>query len=100
MKKRPLCMLCLTFLIIKGILLMMTGGDGLVEVPASSIFYEQAENNRNTRMTMIAKYTFLPICFSRISFLRIFSSIVYYGYPSMLRHTYFNEFYFKYQPSH
>lgn len=41
MKKRPLCTLCLTFLMIKSILLMLTSGQTLVKVPASSIFFGQ-----------------------------------------------------------
>ena len=43
MKKRPLCILCLTFLIIQGVLLLLTSGDELVKVPASSIFFKQKQ---------------------------------------------------------
>ena len=46
MKKRPLCILCLTFLIIRGVLLVLTSGETFVKVPPSSIFYknEQMDN--------------------------------------------------------
>lgn len=41
MKKRPLCILCLTFLMTRGILLLLTSGEGFVKIPASSIFSKQ-----------------------------------------------------------
>ena len=41
MRKRPLCTVCLMFLIIKSIVLVLTSGEGLVEIPASSIFSQQ-----------------------------------------------------------
>ena len=46
MKKRPLCILCLSFLIIRSILLLLASGQTFVKVPASSIFFrnEQMEN--------------------------------------------------------
>ena len=46
MKKRPLCILCLSFLIIRGIILLLVSGQTFVKVPASSIFFEnkQMEN--------------------------------------------------------
>lgn len=43
MRKRPLCMVCLTFLIVRSILLVLTSGETLVKVPASSIFSEQTD---------------------------------------------------------
>lgn len=39
MKKRPLCILCLTFLMINGLIMLITGGQSYLKVPASSIFY-------------------------------------------------------------
>lgn len=42
MKKRPLCMMCLIFLAIKGVMILV-GGRSLVNVPASSIFYEEGQ---------------------------------------------------------
>ena len=46
MKKRPLCMMCLCFLLIQCSLLLIMSGDSFVKIPASSIFLEhrQAEN--------------------------------------------------------
>lgn len=46
MRKRPLCFLCLSFLIIRGIVLLLVSGQTYAKVPASSIFYEneQMEN--------------------------------------------------------
>ena len=46
MKKRPLCILCLSFLIVKGIILLLVSGQTFIKVPASSIFFknEQMEN--------------------------------------------------------
>ncbi len=41
MRKRPLCIVCLTFLIIRSIVLVLTSGEGLVKIPASSIFSQQ-----------------------------------------------------------
>lgn len=43
MRKRPLCMVCLTFLLIRSCLLMLTSGETLVKVPAYSIFSDQSE---------------------------------------------------------
>ncbi len=43
MRNRPLCMVCLAFLIIKSIVLVLTSGEGLVEIPASSIFSQQTK---------------------------------------------------------
>lgn len=43
MKKRPLCILCLTFLILRSIILVLTSGQTLVKVPASSIFSSQTD---------------------------------------------------------
>lgn len=40
MIKRPLCCVCLIFLIIQGIILIIRGGQSFVEMPASSIFLE------------------------------------------------------------
>lgn len=41
MKKRPLCMVCLIFILFKSMLLIMTGGQSLIKLPASSIFLEK-----------------------------------------------------------
>lgn len=43
MRKRPLCIVCLAFLIVRGILLVLTSGETLVKLPASSIFFEQTD---------------------------------------------------------
>lgn len=44
MKRRPLCMLCLIFLGIQGLIVLIKGGQSYLEVPASSIFYEMKES--------------------------------------------------------
>lgn len=44
MKKRPLCILCLTFLVINGLTMLITGGQFYLKVPASSLFYEIEES--------------------------------------------------------
>lgn len=44
MKKRPLCILCLTFLMINGLIMLITGGQSYLKVPASSIFYGMEES--------------------------------------------------------
>ena len=41
MTKRPLCFLCLLFLLIQGVLLLLTSGQSLVKMPASSIFQKE-----------------------------------------------------------
>ena len=38
MRGRPLCVVCLIFLLINGIRLLMVSGDAWVQVPADSIF--------------------------------------------------------------
>lgn len=43
MKKRPLCMMCLIFLAIRGVMLILAGGQSLVNVPAASIFCEEGQ---------------------------------------------------------
>ena len=52
MKKRPLCMICLVFLLIKTFLLIVTSGDDLIPIPASSIFCEMqaGEEARQVRI--------------------------------------------------
>ncbi len=40
MIKRPLCFVCLLFLIIQGMILIIRGGQSYIEMPASSIFNE------------------------------------------------------------
>ena len=45
MRKRPLCIVCLTFLLIRSFLLVLTSGETLVKVPASSIFSSQKEES-------------------------------------------------------
>ena len=44
MRKRPLCFVCLLVILLQSVLLLMKGGESLVEIPASSIFYEQKED--------------------------------------------------------
>ena len=41
MRKRPLCIVCLTFLVIRSFLLVITSGETLVKFPAYSIFSDQ-----------------------------------------------------------
>ena len=43
MRKRPLCFMCLIFILIRSILLIFFSGQSLVKVPASSIFLEENE---------------------------------------------------------
>lgn len=43
MKTRPLCFVCLLIIFIQGMFLIAKGGDSLVEIPRSSIFYEGQE---------------------------------------------------------
>ncbi len=47
MKKRPLCVLCIALLMIKGVLLLITSGESPVKIPASSIFYEMGEEKQD-----------------------------------------------------
>ena len=47
MKKRPLCVLCIALLMIKGVLLLITSGESPVKIPASSIFYEMEEEKQD-----------------------------------------------------
>ena len=39
MKSRPLCMVCLLYILVQGIILILTSGESAVEIPASSIFF-------------------------------------------------------------
>ena len=41
MNTRPLCFVCLLFIILQSLMIIMKGGESLVEIPASSIFYEE-----------------------------------------------------------
>lgn len=43
MKTRPLCFVCLLIIFLQGVMLSMKGGDSLIEIPQSSIFYERQE---------------------------------------------------------
>ena len=43
MKTRPLCCACLFILIFQSIIFMVKGGDSLVKIPRSSIFYSEQE---------------------------------------------------------
>ena len=43
MKTRPLCFVCLLFILLQSIMLITKGGDSLGEIPASSVFYEGKE---------------------------------------------------------
>ena len=43
MKTRPLCFVCLLIIFLQATLLSMRGGDSLVKIPQSSIFYEGQE---------------------------------------------------------
>lgn len=43
MKTRPLCFVCLLFILIQSVLMIAKSGDSLYEFPASSIFYEREE---------------------------------------------------------
>lgn len=43
MKTRPLCFVCLLFILIQSVLMIAKSGDSLYEIPASSIFYEREE---------------------------------------------------------
>lgn len=43
MKTRPCCVVCLLFLLLQSILLMIKSGESLVEIPRTSIFYEETE---------------------------------------------------------
>lgn len=45
MKTRPLCFVCLFFLLFQVILLIVTSGDSFGEIPASSIFYDEKEKS-------------------------------------------------------
>lgn len=44
-KTRPLCFVCLCFLMIQTIILMVTSGKSTTEIPASSIFYDENEKS-------------------------------------------------------
>lgn len=43
MKTRPLCCVCLLIIFLQGMLLIAKGGDSLVDIPRSSVFYEGQE---------------------------------------------------------
>lgn len=43
MKKRPLCFTCLALILIQALVFILTSGNGYFEIPASSVFGEQAE---------------------------------------------------------
>ena len=45
MKTRPLCFACLFFLLFQVILLIVTSGDSIGEIPASSIYYDEKEKS-------------------------------------------------------
>ena len=44
-RTRPLCFVCLCFLIIQAIFLIVTSGESTVDIPASSIFYDEKEKS-------------------------------------------------------
>lgn len=44
-KTRPLCFVCICFLLAQAVLLIVNGGEGSLNVPASSIFYEEKETS-------------------------------------------------------
>lgn len=48
MRKRPLAMLCLAFLIVKGMILFISGGD--IQIPADSIFYHMGEGTYQSQV--------------------------------------------------
>lgn len=43
MKTRPLCFVCLLVILLQSVMLIAKGGDSIVEIPASSVFYEGKE---------------------------------------------------------
>ena len=43
MKTRPLCFVCLLFILLQSVMMIVKGGESLVEIPASSVFYEGKE---------------------------------------------------------
>ncbi len=43
MRNRPLCFVCLFFIVIQIVMLISTGGNSHVDIPASSIFYDKEE---------------------------------------------------------
>ena len=43
MRTRPLCVVCLLVILLQSAMMIQKGGDSLVEIPASSIFYERKE---------------------------------------------------------
>ena len=43
MKTRPLCFLCLIFIVLQSAVMIAKGGESLVEIPASSVFYGRKE---------------------------------------------------------
>ncbi len=46
MKKRPLCVMCLVFLIAQAVFLVITSGDGVIDIPTSSIFSEMEDGQK------------------------------------------------------
>lgn len=44
-KTRPLCFVCMCFLLLQTFLLIVKGGEGAFRIPASSIFYEEKETS-------------------------------------------------------
>lgn len=43
MKTRPLCFVCLLVILLQGVMVIVRGGESLVEIPTSSVFYEGQE---------------------------------------------------------
>ena len=43
MKTRPLCFVCLIFILLQSVIMIVKGGESLVEIPASSVFCEGKE---------------------------------------------------------
>ncbi len=43
MKTRPLCFVCLLFILLQGVLLIIQGGESLTEIPAASVFCENKD---------------------------------------------------------
>ena len=44
-KTRPLCFVCLCFLIIQIIIMIVNGGKSMMEIPASSVFFDEREKS-------------------------------------------------------
>ena len=74
LKKRPLCCMCLIFLIVRSIIFIISGGHGSNLVPTDSIFYEEGSKSNVAAEGVVYKKTSTSKC--QILYLK--NSSIYY----------------------